>query len=63
MTTKRDKTKYPMYRDLDVNSKEGKAFAKKYNVTTIPTIQKCRIKSNGTRGHCRLITGWNKEDW
>lgn len=63
LSTKRDKQRYPVYNKIDINSKEGKILAKKYNVNRIPYIQKCRIKRDGTRGKCTSVVGWEESRW
>lgn len=63
MTTERNKEKYPMYKKIDVDSKQGQAFAKRYGVTRIPAFRKCRIKKDGTQGHCTIVQGWKKSQW
>lgn len=63
LSTNRDKQKYPLYRTVDIDSKLGKAASKKYNITRIPYIQKCRIKRDGSKGKCTSVTGWNRSNW
>jgi len=63
LSKRRDKQKYPLYRTVDINSKLGKAATKKYGISRIPYIQKCRIKKDGSKGKCTSTTGWNQSQW